>query len=76
MEETFTALGEQNVTVAGTAAVEIVIPRIATHIKELKHQRAILATVPLQGFGRNFGSRSYFLDGCATLLPCFGRIIY
>ncbi|MGP5724370.1 IS110 family transposase [Arthrobacter rhombi] len=42
--EIFTALSEQTVTVAGTAAVEIIIPRVAAQIKELKTQRAILAT--------------------------------
>jgi hypothetical protein len=39
----FTALGEQTVTVAGTEAVELVIPRVAAQIKELKHQRTIVA---------------------------------
>jgi transposase len=39
----FTALGEQTVTVIGTEAVELVIPRVAAQIKELKHQRAIVA---------------------------------
>lgn len=38
----FTALGEQTVTVIGTEAV-VVIPRVAAQIKELKHQRAIVA---------------------------------
>jgi hypothetical protein len=37
------ALGEQSVTVAGTQAVELVIPRVAAQIKELRHQRAIVA---------------------------------
>ncbi len=31
-------------TVAGTDAVELVIPRVAAQIKELKHQRSIVAT--------------------------------
>lgn len=35
----FTALGGQTVTVAGTDAVEFVIPRVAAQTKELKHQR-------------------------------------
>ena len=39
----FTALGEQTVTVIGTEAVELVIPRVAAQIKELKRQRAIVA---------------------------------
>ena len=41
----FTALGEQTVTVIGTEAVELVIPPVAAaaQIKELKHQRAIVA---------------------------------
>lgn len=39
----FTALSEQTVTVIGTEAVELVIPRVAAQIKELKHQRAIVA---------------------------------
>ncbi len=36
----FTALDEQTVTVIGTDAVELVIPRVAAQIKELKEQRA------------------------------------
>ncbi|GAA1123508.1 IS110 family transposase [Arthrobacter flavus] len=43
IDEIFTALGEQTVTVIGTDAVELVIPRVAAQIKELKHQRAIVA---------------------------------
>lgn len=39
----FTALCEQTVTVIGSEAVELVIPRVAAQIKELKHQRAIVA---------------------------------
>lgn len=39
----FAALGEQTVTVAGTEAVELVIPRVAAQIQELKHQRTIVA---------------------------------
>ncbi|MEW1821425.1 hypothetical protein AB0323_11625 [Arthrobacter sp. NPDC080031] len=39
----FAALGEQTVTVIGTEAVELVIPRVAGQIKELKYQRAIVA---------------------------------
>lgn len=38
----FTALGEQTVTVIGTEAVELVIPRVSPD-QELKHQRAIVA---------------------------------
>lgn len=43
VDAVFTALGEQTVTVAGTEAVELVIPRVAAQIKELKQQRAIVA---------------------------------
>jgi transposase len=43
IEAVFTALNEQTVTVTGTEAVELVIPRVAGQIKELKHQRAIVA---------------------------------
>ena len=43
IDAVFTALGEQTVTVAGTEAVELVIPRVAAQIKELKHQRTIVA---------------------------------
>ncbi len=43
IEEIFTALTEQTVTVAGTNAVEIVVPRVAAQNKELKTQPAILA---------------------------------
>lgn len=44
VEEIFAALDQQSVTVIGTKAVETVVPRIAAQIKELKHQRAFLAT--------------------------------
>lgn len=37
------ALAEQTVTVPGADAVELVIPRVAAQIKELKHQRDIVA---------------------------------
>lgn len=40
IDTVFIALNEQTVTVAGTEAVELVIPRVAGQIKELKHQRA------------------------------------
>jgi transposase len=43
IDSVFAALGEQTVTVAGTEAVELVIPRVAAQIKELKHQRTIVA---------------------------------
>ena len=43
IDTVFAALGEQTVTVAGTEAVELVIPRVAAQIKELKHQRTIVA---------------------------------
>ena len=43
IDAVFAALGEQTVTVAGTDAVELVIPRVAAQIKELKHQRTIVA---------------------------------
>lgn len=43
IQAVFSALGEQTVTVIGTDAVELVIPRVAAQIKELKHQRAIVA---------------------------------
>jgi hypothetical protein len=43
VDAVFKALGEQTVTVAGTQAVELVIPRVGGRIEELKHQRAIVA---------------------------------
>lgn len=43
IDTVFAALGEQTVTAAGTEAVELVIPRVAAQIKELKHQRTIVA---------------------------------
>lgn len=43
VEKIFTALGEQTVTVPATAAVELVIPRVAGQVKELKAQRATVA---------------------------------
>jgi len=39
----FTALGEQTVTVPGSVAAELVIPRVAGQIAELKAQRRILS---------------------------------
>lgn len=43
IEKIFTALGEQTVIVPATAAVELVIPRVARQVKELKEQRATVA---------------------------------
>ena len=45
IDRIFTALGEQTVTVVatGTAAVELVIRRVAGQVKELKEQRATVA---------------------------------
>ncbi|MDA8025958.1 MAG: IS110 family transposase [Actinomycetota bacterium] len=44
IDEIFGALAQQSVTVAGTDAVELVIPQIATNIKALKAQRLEVAT--------------------------------
>ncbi len=44
IDEIFGALAQQSVTVAGTGAVELVIPQIATNIKALKAQRLEVAT--------------------------------
>ncbi|GAA1198525.1 IS110 family transposase [Brevibacterium paucivorans] len=43
IDQVFTALSEQTVTVPGADAVELIIPRVAAQIKELKHQRDIVA---------------------------------
>lgn len=43
VETIFAALGEQSVTVPATAAVELVIPRVAAQVKELGEQRKIVA---------------------------------
>jgi len=43
IDQIFTALGEQTVVVPATAAVELVIPRVAGQVKELKEQRATVA---------------------------------
>ena len=43
IDQIFTALSEQTVTVPGADAVELVIPRVAAQIKELKRQRDIVA---------------------------------
>ena len=43
VDQIFTALGEQTVIVPATAAVELVIPRVAGQVKELKEQRATVA---------------------------------
>ncbi|WHS34773.1 IS110 family transposase [Auritidibacter ignavus] len=44
IDQIFAALAEQTVTVPGTATVELIIPRMAAQIKELKAQRALMAT--------------------------------
>ncbi|MEH0057962.1 IS110 family transposase [Auritidibacter ignavus] len=44
IDQIFAALAEQTVTVPGTATVELIIPRMAAQIKELKAQRALVAT--------------------------------
>lgn len=43
IDDVFAALGQQTVTVIGTAAVETVVPRVAEQITALKTQRAELA---------------------------------
>ncbi len=43
IDEIFAALSQQSVTVPGTAAVELIIPKIATNIKALKDQRREVA---------------------------------
>ena len=43
VDRIFTALGEQTVVVPATAAVELVIPRVAGQLTELKAQRATVA---------------------------------
>ena len=43
IDRIFAALGEQTVVVPATAAVELVIPRVACQVKELKEQRATVA---------------------------------
>lgn len=43
IDQIFRALGEQAVIVPATAAVELVIPRVAGQVKELKEQRATVA---------------------------------
>ncbi|GEM_PF-1851658 len=43
VDRIFTAFSEQTVVVPATAAVELVIPRVAGQVKELKEQRATVA---------------------------------
>ena len=43
IDDIFSSLSEQSVTVAGTEAVELVIPKIAANIKALKAQRLKIA---------------------------------
>lgn len=43
IDDLFDAIGEQTITVAGTAAVEAVIPVIARQVRELKEQREQVA---------------------------------
>lgn len=44
VDQIFDALAEQSVVVPGAATVELVIPRVAAQIKELKAQRALVAS--------------------------------
>lgn len=44
IDQIFAALSEQTVTVPGAATVELIIPRVAAQIKELKAQRGLVAT--------------------------------
>lgn len=74
----FRALGEQTVTVAGTEAVELVIPRMAAQIKELKHQRtiadeaeALINAVPLSGVLMSMPGVG--IKTAATILPTTGE---
>src|SRR5699024_8882493 len=43
IDQIFTALEEETVIVATTAAVELAIPRVADQVEELKWQRATVA---------------------------------
>src|SRR5690625_1869245 len=43
IDQIFEALAQQSVVVPGTATVELIIPRVAAQIKELKAQRALVA---------------------------------
>ena len=43
LRDLFTALGEQAVVVPATVAVELMIPRVAGQVKELKEQQATVA---------------------------------
>lgn len=85
----FTALGEQTVVVAGTAAVEKVIPRVAGQIKELKAQRAqvaeeveeLLADFPLSevlmsmpGVGIKTAAQVLLAVGDASMFPSAGHL--
>lgn len=44
IDQIFEALAQQSVVVPGAATVELIIPRVAAQIKELKAQRALVAT--------------------------------
>ncbi|AXR74011.1 IS110 family transposase [Auritidibacter sp. NML130574] len=44
IDQILAALAEQTVTVPGATTVELIIPRVAAQIKELKAQRALVAT--------------------------------
>lgn len=44
IDQIFAALAEQTVTVPGAATVELIIPRVAAQINQLKAQRAIVAS--------------------------------
>jgi len=43
IDQIFDALAEQTVTVPGASTVELILPRVAVQIKELKAQRTLVA---------------------------------
>lgn len=89
VDDVFGALGQQTVTVIGTAAVESVVPRVAGQIKALKTQRAELAVeverllddfplrdvlISMPGIGTKTATTILLAIGDASAFPTAGHL--
>lgn len=89
VDDVFVALGQQTVTVVGTAAVESVVPRVAGQVKALKTQRAELAVeverllddfplrdvlISMPGVGTKTAATILLAIGDASAFPTAGHL--
>lgn len=89
VDEVFTALAQQTVTVIGTATVETIVPRMAEQIKTLKTQRAQLAVeverllddfplrdvlISMPGVGTKTAATILLAIGDASAFPTAGHL--